>query len=80
MNSKLYTLELQKPSDLSFYLPPPVVGYICLNPNFKIGSTKKPNWFHRKMIHWVFGWVWEDIIMENVNERTNVMGGKVSSS
>lgn len=80
MNSKPYTSALPKQSNSNFYLPPPVVGYICLNPNFKIGMTKKPNWFHRKMIHLVFGWVWEDIIMENVNERTNAVGGKISSS
>lgn len=80
MNSKLSTLALPKQSNLMIYSPPPAVGYICITPNFKIASSKKPNWFHRKMIHLVFGWVWEDIIMENVNERTNAVGGKVSSS
>lgn len=80
MNLKHYTSALPKQSNLSFHLPPPTVGYYCLNPNFKIGMTTKPNWFHRKMVRLVFGWVWEDIIMENVNERTNAMGGKVSSS
>jgi hypothetical protein len=80
MNSKHYISASPKQSDYMLYSPPPVVGYICLSPNFKIGMTKKPNWFHLKMIRLVFGWVWEDIIMENVNERTNAVGGKISSS
>lgn len=79
MNSKHSILVSQKPSEFMLYNPPPPVGYICLSPNFKIAMTKKPNWFHRKMIHLTFGWVWENNIMENVNERTNAVGGKVSS-
>jgi len=23
-------------------------------------TLKKPNWFHRKMIHLILGWVWHD--------------------
>lgn len=80
MNSKHFILASLKQNEVKFYLPPPAVGFICLSPNFKIAMTKKPNWFNRKMIYLVFGWVWEDIIMENVNERSNVVGGKVSSS
>ena len=80
MSSKHYISASPKLSEYKIFSPPPVVGYICLSPNFKIEMTKRPNWFHRKMMYLALGWVWEDKIMENVNERTNAVGGKVPSS
>ena len=56
MNNE-YTI---KTSDHKFYIPPPIVGKWAINPNFFIGMTKKPNWFHRKMITLCFGWTWHD--------------------
>ncbi len=26
----------------------------------RINMHKKPNWFHRKMMWWCFGWEWVD--------------------
>jgi hypothetical protein len=26
-----------------------------------IALTKKPNWFHRKMMTWCFGFYWEEV-------------------
>ena len=34
--------------------------YLELSPGFRIAFTKKPNWFHRQMIKFVFGWIWID--------------------
>ena len=63
--SYMYTLPPQEHVHLSFYAPPPVVGYWVL-PGSKKGSetkfqmTSKPKWFHRLMMKWILGWVWED--------------------
>lgn len=55
--AEIYSIDADK---YKFYQPPPVVGHWALSPNFLIGMTKKPNWFHRKMITLVFGWEWRD--------------------
>ena len=39
---------------------PEYVGYLELNPGFRVAFGKKPNWFHRKMISLDFGWNWVD--------------------
>jgi len=36
------------------------VGYLELDPGFRVAFRKKPNWFNRKMIELVFGWIWID--------------------
>ena len=44
--------------------PPPVYtgGYRIGGPGqyFQVQLTKKPMWFHRKMMKWCFGWEWVD--------------------
>jgi len=39
---------------------PTYVGYLQINPGFRVAFTKKPNWFHRQMIKLLFGWIWID--------------------
>ena len=58
--AEIYSTEADNYKNYKFYQPPPVVGYWSLSPNFFIGMTKKPNWFHRKMVTFVFGWEWRD--------------------
>ena len=47
----------------TFKIPPkPVGGYrFGDSPNYiQFNITKKPNWFHRKMMRLCFGWEWVD--------------------
>jgi len=51
---------------LGFYKPPACVGYWVFPGSKKGYETKfsmtgKPNWFHRLMMKWLMGWVWEDV-------------------
>jgi hypothetical protein len=64
--SYMYTLPPQEHVQLSFYKPPPVIGYWLLPGSKKGFETKfsmtgKPNRFHRMMMKLAFGWVWEDV-------------------
>lgn len=64
--SYMYTLPPQKHVQLSFYNPPPTVGYWVLPGSEKGFETKfsmtgKPNRFHRMMMKLALGWVWEDV-------------------
>ena len=64
--SYMYTFPPQEHVHLSFYAPPPVVGYWVFPGSKKGFETKfsmtgKPNWFHRLMMKWAFGWIWEDV-------------------
>ena len=67
--SYMYTLppqEILSNVRLSFYEPPPTVGYWVFPGSKKGFETKfsmtgKPNRFHRLMMKWVLGWVWEDV-------------------
>ena len=64
--SYMYTLPPQEHVHLSFYAPPPVVGYWVFPGSKKGSETKfqmagKPKWFHRLMMKWILGWVWEDV-------------------
>ncbi len=58
--------EILSHAHLSFYLPPPTVGYWVLPGSEKGFETKfsmtgKPNRFHRMMMKLLLGWVWEDV-------------------
>lgn len=64
--SYMYTMPPQEHVHLSFYTPPPIVGYWVFPGSIKGGETKfamcgKPNRLHRLMMKWVLGWVWEDV-------------------
>ena len=41
--------------------PTKYIALLRVNPDFTIGSTKYPNWFHRTMIRLMFGWKYERI-------------------
>jgi hypothetical protein len=36
------------------------VGYWDTNGGITFWMTKRPNWFHQKMIYLFFGWKWTD--------------------
>lgn len=64
--SYMYSMPPQEHVHLSFYAPPPVVGYWVFSGSKKGSETKfsmtgKPNWFNRLMMKWAFGWIWEDV-------------------
>jgi hypothetical protein len=40
---------------------PTTVGYYMVDSFVRISITKKPSWFHRKMIELTLGWKWEDV-------------------
>lgn len=61
-----YNLDIGSKGVLTFYQPPPIVGYWVFPGSKKGWETKfsmygKPNPFHRWMMRWVLGWVWEDV-------------------
>ncbi len=45
---------------ITIFKQPEYVGYLELDPGFRVAFRKKPNWFNRKMIELVFGWIWID--------------------
>jgi hypothetical protein len=49
-------------SSFKMYQPPAAVGYWCISPNFFVSMTKKPNWFHIKMVTLILGWEWRNEI------------------
>lgn len=62
----IYTLPPQEHIKLSFYETPSIVGYWVLPGSkkgfgTKFGMIAKPNKFHRLMMQWMLGWVWEDV-------------------
>jgi hypothetical protein len=64
--SYMYSMPPQDHVRLSFYAPPPVVGYWVFPGSKKGYETKfamlgKPNRFHRLMMKLALGWVWEDV-------------------
>ena len=61
-----FTFSSEKHIHIGFYKPPPYVGYWVFPGSAKGYETKfsmtgKPNWFHRMMMKWLLGWVWEDV-------------------
>lgn len=49
--------------EYEFYKPPEYIGYWELVPPpaaFRIATTHKPNWLHRLMVKWMFGWTWSE--------------------
>jgi len=66
--SYMYTMppqEILSHTHLSFYLPPPTVGYwVVPNGDPIAGYTKfptysVPRWHHRYFMNLIFGWKWE---------------------
>ncbi len=49
-------------SSYAFSVIPPKVGYYQIGGNYglSIAFSKKPNWFHRKMMALCLGWEWID--------------------
>ena len=43
-----------------FHQQPAWVGHWIINPQFKVASTKKPNWIHRYFSKLLLGWEWSD--------------------
>ena len=41
-------------------LPPQPVGNYKVDRYLGFTLTKKPKWFHRKMVELILGWKWED--------------------
>lgn len=64
--SYMYSMPPQEHVHLSFYKPPPIVGYWVLPPHDTPYSSKfaaycsKPNWLYRTALRLVLGIKWED--------------------